>query len=213
MRWVNWLFLSSFCVFLSTISCKRGVASFTLSGIITDDSFQQGLVGAEVKLYKVPIGTSTKILIDSLILGIDGKYEFNFPRDKSEKFILTASKNNYFEITDDIPFSSLTPSTNNTRNYNTKAMSWVEMRFVNSSILPNETFRFMKTSENSNCEECCPGGLIDLVEQSYYSRTCVNNANSLFSLDYWIINGNSSQYGHKEVTPAPFDTSLILVNY
>lgn len=204
------LFISGF---LFTSSCKRGIASFTLTGKVTDLTFQQGLSGAEIKLFKVPIGTNTKILIDSTILGEDGNYEFTFPRDKTEKYILTITKKDYFEILDEIPFSELTPSEKTIRNYETKAKSWVEMRFVNSTILPGETFRFMKTSENTNCEECCPGGLIDLVEQSYYSRTCINNANALFSLDYWIINGNSSQYGHKEVTPAPFDTSLILVNY
>jgi hypothetical protein len=206
-------FLTGFVFVMYLTSCERGVASFTLSGIVTDDTFQQGLVGAEVKLYKVPIGTNSAIIIDSTILGIDGRYEFTFPRDKSERFLVAIKKDNYFDISDEIPFSSLTPSSNNIRNYSTKAKSWVEMRFVNSTILPNETFRYMKTSENSTCEECCPGGLVDLVEQAYFSRTCINNANSLFSVDYWIINGTSSQYGHKEVTPAPFDTSLILVNY
>jgi hypothetical protein len=206
-------FIVLFIICYSVNSCERGIASFTLAGTITDETFQQGLTGAEVKLFKVPIGTNSMIAIDSVILTADGKYEFTFPRDKTEKFIIKISKENYFEISDEIPFSSLTPSSTTTRNYGTKAKSWVEMRFVNSTVLPNETFRFMKTSENTTCEECCPGGLIDLVEQTYYSRTCLNNANSLFSVDYWIINGGTSQYGHKEVTPAPFDTALVLVNY
>jgi len=201
-----------FVAFVSN-SCKRGIAVFTLSGTITDETFSGGLNGAKVKLYKVPIGTSTLVPLDSLILPPDGKYQFTFPRDKIEKYVLIATKENYFEIIEEIPFSVLNPSETNTRNFGTKAKSWVEMRFINTTVLPGEIFRFMKINENNNCLECCPGGLIDLVEQSYYSKICINNANSLFSVDYWIINGNSSQYGHKEATPSPFDTSLILVTY
>ncbi|MFM7300528.1 MAG: hypothetical protein ACKO1R_05240, partial [Crocinitomicaceae bacterium] len=61
-------FMVLFIVGYAVTSCERGIASFTLAGTITDETFQQGLTGAEVKLFKVPIGTNSMIAIDSVIL-------------------------------------------------------------------------------------------------------------------------------------------------
>ena len=206
--------LIAFFVFIQLISsCDRGVATFTIEGQITDLTFDKPLDSATVKLYQVMIGTNTEVLIDSVNLSSNGEYRFSFLRDKVEKYILKVEKDNYFEIVDEIPFSNLNPSEVDVYNYDIKAKSWVEMRFVNSDVATGDLFRFMKTSENSECSECCPGGLIDLVEESYYSTTCINNANALFTVDYWIINGSNSQYGQKQTTPAPFDTTLIEVIY
>ena len=198
---------------LFSFGCRKGVSSFTIQGVIYDVSFNRPLDSTFVKLYKVPIGTGTEIIVDSIFLDETGTYSFTFEREKVAHYILKIQKENYFEIYDEIPFSNLTPSSIDYYNYETCAKSWVEMRFINTNVQSGDLLRFMKTSENSNCEDCCPGGMIDLYEQAYYSRTCVNNANSLFLIDYWVINGGNSQYGQKQCTPAPFDTCLIELNY
>ena len=196
-----------------TTNCKKGVAHFTIEGQINDLTFDKPLDSAFVKLYQIGIGTNTEEIIDSVYLNSTGTFRFEFERGKVEKYIIKVEKPNYFEIKDEIPFPSLTPSGTDVYNYSIKAKSWVEMRFINSIVQPGDLFRFVKTSENSSCEECCPGGMIDLNEEAFYSRTCVNNANALFTVDYWIVNGNNSQYGQKQTNPTPFDTTLIEVIY
>jgi hypothetical protein len=192
-------------------SCNRGIASFTLSGTITDATFAKGLEGATLKLYKKMITTGDEILMETKILAADGKYEFTFEREKVEKYFIRISKPLYFDIDEEIQFSSLTPSSNNIRNYSTKAKSWVELRFVNNSMQPSDHLRFIKFEGKENCLECCPADQMDLYGSSYYSRICINDALSLYSIYYQVI-GTTNQ-NVVEVVTQPFDTTLLLVNY
>ena len=195
----------------SITSCKRGVASFTLRGTISDETFSTPLTGATLKFYKVLIATGEEILVDTKILGADGKYEFTFPREKIEKYIIRVSKPLYFDIDQEIQFSSLVPSAVNTRNYSSKAKSWVELRFVNTSVQSSDHFRYIKFSGKENCSECCTADQVDLYGTAYYSRTCINDALTPYSIYYQVI-GTTTQ-NVVEVITQPFDTTLLLVNY
>lgn len=195
----------------SITSCKRGVASFTLTGTISDETFSTPLSGATLKFYKVLIATGEEILVDTKVLGADGKYEFTFPREKIEKYIIRVSKPLYFDIEEEIQFSSLVPSAVNTRNYSSKAKSWVELRFVNTSVQSSDHFRYIKFSGKENCIECCTADQVDLYGTAYYSRTCINDALTPYSIYYQVI-GTTTQ-NVVEVITQPFDTTLLLVNY
>ena len=195
----------------SITSCKRGVASFMLKGTISDETFSTPLTGATLKFYKVLIATGEEILVDTKVLGADGKYEFTFPREKIEKYIIRVSKPLYFDIDQEIQFSSLVPSAVNTRNYSSKAKSWVELRFVNTSVQSSDHFRYIKFSGKENCSECCTADQVDLYGTAYYSRTCINDALTPYSIYYQVI-GTTTQ-NVVEVITQPFDTTLLLVNY
>jgi hypothetical protein len=196
---------------VSSSSCSMGVATFSLSGTITDATFSQGHSGAVLKLSKVMITTGEEILMETKTLGSDGKYEFKFPREKVEKYIIRVTKPLYFDIEQDVQFSSLSVSSDNVRNYTTKAKSWVELRFVNTSVLPTDHFRFIKFQGLENCTECCTADQVDLYADAYYSRTCINEALSTYSIYYQVI-GTTNQ-NVVEVVTQPFDTTLLLVNY
>jgi hypothetical protein len=196
---------------VSSSSCSRGVATFSLSGTITDATFSQGHSGAVLKLSKVMITTGEEILMETKTLGSDGKYEFKFPREKVEKYIIRVTKPMYFDIEQDVQFSSLSVSSDNVRNYTTKAKSWVELRFVNTSVLPTDHFRFIKFQGLENCTECCTADQVDLYADAYYSRTCINEALSTYSIYYQVV-GTTTQ-NVVEVVTQPFDTTLLLVNY
>ena len=86
----------------SSSSCNRGLANFTLSGVISDATFSTGLSGAELKLSKVSITTGEETLMETKILGADGKFEFTFSREKIEKYILKVTKPLYFDIEEDL---------------------------------------------------------------------------------------------------------------
>jgi hypothetical protein len=195
----------------SSSSCNRGLANFTLSGVISDATFSTGLSGAELKLSKVSITTGEETLMETKILGADGKFEFTFPREKIEKYILKVTKPLYFDIEEEIQFSSLTPSTNNIRNYSTKAKSWVEYRFVNNNPLPTDHLRITKFAGKENCNECCSSEPIDIYGSSFYAQTCINDALSVYSVYYQLV-GTPTQ-DVLEVITQPFDTIVVQVNY
>ena len=205
------ILVAIFLLQISSSSCSRGVASFTLSGTITDATFSQGHIGAVLKLSKVMITTGEEILIETKTLGTDGKYEFKFPREKVEKYIIRVSKPLYFDVVKEVQFSSLSVGTTNVRNYSTKAKSWVELRFVNTSVSSTDHFRYIKFKGLENCAECCTAEQVDLFADSYYSRTCINEALSTYSIYYQVI-GTTTQ-DVVEVVTQPFDTTLLLVNY
>lgn len=210
-RFVFLILASIILLQVSSSSCSRGVASFTLSGTITDATFSQGHSGAVLTLSKVMITTGEEILMETKTLGADGKYEFKFPREKVEKYIVRVSKTLYFDVEEEVQFSSLTVGTSNVRNYSTKAKSWVELRFVNSSVQPTDHFRYIKFQGLENCAECCTAEQVDLYADAYYSRTCINEALSVYSIYYQVM-GTTTQ-NVVEVVSQPFDTTLLLVNY
>jgi hypothetical protein len=210
-RFVFLILASIFLLQVSSSSCSRGVASFTLSGTITDATLSQGHAGAVLTLSKVMITTGEEILMETKTLSADGKYEFKFPREKVEKYIVRVSKPLYFDVEEEVQFSSLTVGTANVRNYSTKAKSWVELRFVNSSVLPTDHFRYIKFQGLENCAECCTAEQVDLYADAYYSRTCINEALSVYSIYYQVM-GTTTQ-NVVEVVSQPFDTTLLLVNY
>jgi len=204
------LFLLLF-VGLSTLSCEKGAGNFVLKGKVTDITFATGFEGAEIKLYKVPIGTTSELLVESKTLGADGRYNFSFPREKIEKYVIRVSKPNYFPIEETIFYSSLSIAEDNVRDFSTGAKSWVKLRIINNGPVSTDHLRYIKQAGLQGCTECCPNS-----EQNYYgaldtSIYCINDGNSIYSIYYWIIGTNMQ--GLKEVTTIPFDTTQILLTY
>ena len=192
-------------------SCKKGTGNFIIKGKITDETFSTGLDAAIIKLYKVPVASSSRILVDSFILQEDGNYSFTFQREKIEKYILVVEKNLYFKLEKEIYYSDLTVNEPLVCNYGTKAKSWVELRFVNADVQPSDHFRYIKQAGLVGCDECCSNTEENIYANPYFSRICINNANELYSILYWNI--GTFQQGYKEALTVPFDTTLLLINY
>ena len=192
-------------------SCKKGTGNFIIKGKITDETFSTGLDGAIIKLYKVPVASSSRILVESFTLQNDGNYSFTFPRERMEKFIVVVEKNLYFKLEKEIFYASFTVNEPLICNYGTKAKSWVELRFVNAVVQPSDHFRFIKQDGLVGCDECCSNTEENIYANPYFSKICINNANELYSILYWNI--GTLQQGYNEVITTPFDTTLLLINY
>jgi hypothetical protein len=192
-------------------SCKKKKADFVLIGTITETTFNSPLSGATVKLYQVPVGSTTEILLGSVVLGSDGNYSFTFERDKMEKYILKIRKSGYFDLEETVFFSELSISEENVRNYSTTAKSWVKLTFHNLNALPSDQLVFIKQSGKEGCAECCPD-----TEYSFYgaldtSIYCINDGNTVYSYFYNVM-GTADQ-GIKSATTVAFDTTEIILNY
>ena len=192
-------------------SCKKGTGNFIIKGEIADETFSTSLDGAIIKLYKVPVASSSRILVESFSIQEDGNYSFTFPRERMEKYILVIEKNLYFKLEKEIYYSDLTVNEPLIRNYGTKAKSWVELRFVNAVVQPSDHFRFIKQDGLVGCDECCSNTEENIYANPYFSKICINNANELYSILYWNI--GTFQQGYSEVLTVPFDTTLLLINY
>ena len=197
---------------LTIYSCKKGTANFVIKGSITDNTFSTSLTGATVKLFQTPAGTTQSNLIGTAVIGSDGTYKFEFPRDKMEKYTLVITKDLYFEINSTIYFSELTIKDDNTRNYSTTAKSWVKLHFVNQS--PSSTsdhLQYIKQLGKEGCPECCTDteqNLYGILDSSIF---CINDGNTEYSYMYTVF-GTTNQ-GIKSVMTVPFDTTELLLYY
>lgn len=193
-------------------SCKKGKADFTLKGTITDITFNQNLVGAKIKLYQVPIGSTQEDLIQSATIGSDGSYSFTFPRDKMEKYILRITKTNYFDLEETVYFKDLSIENDNVRNFGTYAKAWVKLTFKNT-LSPSATdeFKFIKQQGKEGCPDCCSDTeqfLYGIADTSIY---CMNNGNEVYSYLYFKLYTTFS--GSMQATTPAFDTTEIILNY
>ena len=191
--------------------CKKGTGVFIIKGKITDETFSTGLDGAIIKLYKVPVASSSRILVESFTLQDDGNYSFTFPRERMEKFIVVVEKNLYFKLEKEIFYASFTVNEPLICNYGTKAKAWVELRFVNAVVQQSDHFRYIKQDGLVGCEDCCSNTEENIYANPYFSKICINNANEIYSILYWNI--GTFQQGYKEALTVPFDTTLLLINY
>jgi hypothetical protein len=204
-------FIFLIAISLTLLSCKKGAGTFTLKGQINDLTFNSPLSDTWIKLYKVPIGTSNLIIQDSLLLNQDGQYQFSFPREQIEKYVIKISKPGYFEINEDIYFSSLTLENDNLRNFETKAKAWVGITLLNENPEPNDILTYIKQDGLQDCTECCPSN-----EQVFYGELdttifCINNGNENYSI-FYNVQGTTIVDIISQSTP-PFDTAYINITY
>jgi hypothetical protein len=200
-----------FALIAFTYSCEKGTGNFVLKGKVSDLTFNTGLEGAEMKIYKVPIGTTSEQLIETIVLSADGNYNISIPREKMEKYVIKITKLNYFSIEESIFYSELSLEDENVRNFSTEAKSWAAIRIINNSPSNVDHLRYIKQAGYQGCAECCPS-----IEQNYYGALdttfyCVNKGNTIYSIYYWLVNTNNQ--GLKEVTTVAFDTTEILLAY
>lgn len=206
-----WIATISCLLMLPLSACKKGKSDITIRGVITDESFSTTLSGGTVTLLETEAGGGLINTIGETTLGADGSYSFTFPRNIVEQYTLIVEKNNYFDINEDIPFSDVTIEEDNIRNYSTTALSWVKLRFINLSPLPNDILRYIRNKGKSDCLECCVGGeqfLYGAVDTAIY---CANDGNTVYSYNYYdFVSGNQ---GLKSAVTQAFDTTEILLNY
>jgi hypothetical protein len=205
------LILSLSLVLLLLFGCNKGAGTFTLEGVITDASFNQPLAGAEVSLYGIAAGNNQYAMIASAVTGADGKYSFTFDRTRTEKYTLYVKKNLYFEQEEEVYYSQLKLKETNIRNVSTTAKSWVEIKIFNNNAANNDHLQFLRQQGKTGCSECCFSGTNHLYGFQDTSIFCINDGNSLYSIEYAVF--GTSNTGILGVTTTAFDTTVLNLTY
>lgn len=211
LRTLYFLLLTILCFSYLLLGCEKGTGEFRFKGTVTDQSFNQGLQGAIASLYKVPIGTSDEILVDSVVLGANGAYHFIAPREKIERYIIRVKKPLYFPIEKDVYYSQLSIAHDNTFNLGTTAMAWAKIRFNNVNPQLSDHFRYIKQEGLVACASCCPSSTQNFYGALDTTFYCLNNGNTNYSIFYWEM--NTPNNGIKTTNTTAFDTTLIEVFY
>lgn len=209
MKVINACFLGMAILLL--FGCNKGAGTFILEGVITDASFNQPLAGATVELYGVGGGNNQYAIVASTVTGEDGKYAFTFDRTRTEKYTLLVTKPLYFEQELEVYYSQLKLKETNIRNVTTTAQSWVEIRIFNNNATNNDHLQFIRQQGKSGCTACCSGDFTHLYGAQDTSIFCLNDGNTLYSIEYAVF--GTSNTGILGVTTTPFDTTVLNLTY
>ena len=193
------------------LGCEKGTGSFVFTGTVSDLTFNQGLEGAQIKLYKVPIGTSDEIFVQNITLSSTGTYKFEVPRERMERYILRVQKDLYFPIEKEVYYSELSIQSDNMFDLTTNAQSGATIHFKNLNPHPPDHFRYIKQEGLAACASCCPSTTQDFYGALDTTFYCLNNGNTTYSLFYWEM--NTPNNGQKSTFTTAFDTTLIEVIY
>lgn len=200
-------------IFLVFLGCKKKEFTFTLKGVVDDKTFSTALIGATITLEEFIAGGSTSDdLTHTTTVAADGSYEFVFERKKATKYTITIQKSNYFDISDEIPFSDFSTEEPLIKNYGTTAKAWVKLIFINDVPSTDfDEFKFTKQQGKEDCAECCSA-----AEQSFYGKAqqeymCVNDGNTTYSYYYFATNPNDN--GLMEINTPAFDTVELIKHW
>lgn len=200
-----------FSLFFVLSSCEKKLGTFEIKGTLTNQSDDTKLENSQLYLYSYPVGTGEQLLIDSTRTDSDGNYCFMFPREQIEKYKITHAKEGYFEGEETIYFSNLTLEEPNIVNLVTYGKAWAALRIINQNPLASDHFRYVKQDGKTDCTACCPS-----EEQNFYGALdttiyCINNANAIYSVLYWVI--GTSVLDLRTVNTTFSDTSFIEITY
>jgi hypothetical protein len=207
---MKYAFLIALLAFFT--SCKKGAAEFTIKGTLHDQTFNQPLGGAKIKLYQVPVGTTQMKLVSTTTTSSDGTYSFTFTRDKMEKYILEITKNNYFTLSETVYFKDLSIKDDNIYNYSATALSWIKMTFHDNNPQTGHDLHYIKQEGKQGCSECCGIEEKSILNKPDTSIYCINDGNTPYSIYYWLV-GNPAIQGTAYISTAAFDTTEIIINY
>jgi hypothetical protein len=139
-------------------SCAKEELTFTISGIIIDKTYNAPQNSGTIKVFRKPLlGQGiTNELIAEVQPDAQGKYSLTFSRDKSEGYIVTFSRDSYFEEEFSIPFSSLSTAEDYSLNFTTETKSAV--RWIIEKLTPPGVYgevKIYKQSGRTTGDGCC----------------------------------------------------------
>jgi hypothetical protein len=202
------LFLLLFCL---TPSCKKGVASYTIAGNVSDNTFNKGLEGATVSVIINSPKDNALQTIGTATVQADGSYEVTFERYNVSNYHMTVQKANYFTTEKDVDPEDLTIKENNIYNFFTTAKAWVNLRFINTGANSEEDVLYYLPSGKTNCDECCASGGQNIYGPCDTSIICINDGNQLYKYFYNVV--GQSNDGEKSIVTTAFDTVTLQLNY
>lgn len=196
-------------LFLITGSaCKKKNLKYVITGTVYDASFNAPLSGATVIISTTTTTNTTLVQKATLTTDASGKYSFELSREKLKNVVISISKANYFGEETTTTLDNLSLENDNTFNYSVYAKSWVRLHFVSNGT---KVIKYFKTVGKNGCEECCPGGEMQLNNVTDESVYCINNGNTSYAI-FYDVQGTSNN-GTLSAITVPFDTTEILVSY
>jgi hypothetical protein len=191
-------------------SCKKGATEFTITGVVSDLTFNQPLKNASIKVLKTSADSGDQSYVTTINTDSEGNYSFTIPRDRFVSFDMIIEKDGYFSIEQKVNFNQLTVKEKNIINLNTTGKSWVKIHLIHTAN-SNTKMDIIRTKGKSSCLECCPNGYQQfkgIIDTVFY---CTNDANTEYEFTY--LQQQSTISGTKNAITPFMDTVELLLQY
>jgi hypothetical protein len=194
---------------LSLSSCKKNLY-FQISGFVFDQSFNRNLDGGKIVLEQISADGSEKseVILESTI-NSSGSFELKFKREKSIKYILTITKDNYFTHREEINFDDLDTSIPLILKIDVFAKSWIKFNIENQgTVSSSDVYTLFFNNPKTNCEECCSLKKYFFNGQTDTTFSCLFDGGKNYEFEYIISSPFSQDKFY--VTTIPFDTVEVI---
>ena len=155
--------------------CKKKVVVYTVKGKLTDNSFNKGLAGVQLRVDINAAGSSLNVKHTDLTTDASGNYSFEIERSRFTKIIISGVPDNYFEFEKSIFLDELDADNENTLDLETTAKSWVRLVFDNSDGTENDEIRYIRTAGKKDCTDCCLEGQKQVFGNGVQTEICIND--------------------------------------
>lgn len=186
--------------------------SFSIHGVISDNSLNKGLDNATVIVYEKAVASLTFNEIGRTKTDASGNYTLKFPRNRVESYKVLIQKDFYFDKEETIAFSSLDPKKSIEYNYGTTAYSWVKVLLTNTNDVNDfDDFLYKVTKGRTGCQTCATNEekhFYGALDTTFYYLT---DGNKPFA--YYFALSNTTTLGNNEQTTVPFDTIVMVTSY
>jgi hypothetical protein len=197
-------FLSIFVLIAAFSGCKKKDLTYTISGNIHDNAFNNNLEGATIRVTAK--GSKHDDFTKDIITDASGNYTFSFKRVNYTEIKIEVLKTNYFSKSEDYTLEDFKINEGNTLNYSLDAKAWAKLHFTGDGT---KTVKYFTQQGYSGCDECCPTGDQYLYNVTDNEILCINKGNTVYQI-YYFVEG-TGQHGQVDVVTVPFEYTELLV--
>lgn len=211
------LFITATTAFFD--SCKKDKNVIKISGTVYDPNTKAYVSGAHINISasKVTSGFYNPNYTDiaSTISDANGAFSFEFDKEKTAGYRFYIFKENYFDITTDVPDDDIVAGETYSPTFNLYPEAYIKIHVKNSS--PYNSTDFIAYSYESGlvqCAECCTNTTFKGYGTDYDTLfTCKTYGNKDIKL-FWHVTKVGTDMAYSDTIFAPaFDTTQYQLFY
>jgi hypothetical protein len=220
-RIINIFLLLAISVFITIgiTACKKHKNVITINGQVYDPYISTYLSGANVTISSSKLSSgffnSNYTDIATTTTDANGSFSFEFDQEKSAGYRFYIAKENYFDLTVDVPDADIQPENIYTTTFNLYPAAYLKLHVKNTN--PHDSTDLIAYSyniDNISCAECCSNTITKGYGKTYdVTSKCKTYGSRDVQINWHVDKWNLDVAYSDTVFCAPFDTTFFEILY
>ena len=214
------LLLFALGILLTLSACKKDGLTYTISGTITDGSFNKALAGAEVQLLasKIESGVynSTYSEMQTATTDANGNFSMEIKDELVAGYRFYIHKDDYFDQYIDVDTDKLEEQSTFTQNSKLYAQSSITLKIKNTMPLgPDDKIKWRYSNIDAVCRDCCNNLLQEGIGATFQTdATCLVRGEKWIKFSWSITKTNQATINASDSIFCPaFGSATYEINY